>query len=198
MKDGQSKHAVLTTPCEMKIKRMLLTVMYLIGASQAIAQHKPVSSKWPVPANVPGLLFYIQRDPDINTVCYAVRLTDQGVLNLKDPIDIFWIRYAQDGSRKKLNSIQREFGYGLSYKIVKADSILITAVAFPSRMMHLVKNQQQAYVVRMKINDQICDLKRVYVRITGGSALAPEIEYIEFFGVNSETRRSVTEQIGLR
>lgn len=183
---------------KMRIKKIMLAVLLVSGASQSSAQDKIMTSKWPVPTNVQGLLFYIQRDPDINTVCYTVKLNDDGDVDLKDPIDIFWIRYAENGKRKKLSTIQREFGYGLSFKPITADSILVKALSFPNRAMHLVRNQNKSYVVKMKISGHICELKRIYLRITGGSALAPQIEYIEFYGVDPQTRELITDRIDLR
>lgn len=181
----------------MEIKGTLMTLLLMYGMFYAKAQDRAELQKWPVPKNLPGLLFYIQRDPDINTVCYTVKLSYDGAVDLKNPIDIFWMRYSEDGKKKKLNTFQREFGYGLSFKAVTTDSILLTAVAFPNRPMHLVRNAQQNYVVKMKISEQTCELKRVYIRITGGSALSPDIDYIEFCGLNAKTRQWVSERIDL-
>jgi len=180
------------------MRKIVLAVLLVTGGCGATAQDKIMSPTWPVPKELPGLLFYIQRDPNINTVCYTVKVNEKGTVDLKDPVDIFWIRYAENGERKKLNTFQREFGYGLLVKAVAADSVLLQSVAFPNRAMHLVKNEQKSYVVKMKISEQACELKRVYIRITGGSALAPQIAYIEFYGVNSETRQMVTERIDLQ
>lgn len=168
-------------PCKMKIKEIVLIGLLALMTMNAGAQDK---QQWPVPTNIPGLLFYIQRDPNTNTVCYAVRLNSHGDLDRKNPVDIFWIRYAEDGRRKKLSTVQRQFGYGLSFRVIKADSVLVNAVAFPGRTMHLVKNHHRSYVIKMKINTQTCELKRVYIRITGGSALSPDIEYVEFHGID--------------
>ena len=88
--------------------------------------------------------------------------------------------------------------YRLVIKTITADSVLLKALAFPNRAMYLVRNENKSYVVKMKIGEQTCELKRIYIRITGGSALAPEIEYIEFYGANSETRELVIERIDLR
>jgi Domain of unknown function (DUF4833) len=183
---------------KMKMKKIMLAVLQVIGVSYTFAQQKYEPSKWPVPTKVPGLLFYIQRDPDINTVCYTVKLNDDGDVDLKDPVDIFWIRYAEDGKRKKLNTVQREFGYGLSFKTITPDSVVLKALAFPNRELYLVRNENKSYAVKMKIRKQTCELKRVYIRITGGSALAPQTEYIEFFAIDSQTRQRISERIDLR
>ncbi|MDQ6477196.1 DUF4833 domain-containing protein [Dyadobacter sp. LHD-138] len=119
-------------------------------------------------------------------------------LDQKDPIDIFWMKYADDGKKQKLNAFQREFGYGLSATAMGVDSFMIKAVAFPNRLMQLNKNEQSKYVVQIKINGQICELKRVYIRIVGGTALSPEIEYIEFYGLNLKTHRPVRERVDIR
>ena len=50
----------------------------------------------------------------------------------------------------------------------------------------------------MKMSEQTCELKRVYIRITGGSALTPQIEYIECYAVNAQRHELVTGRIDLR
>lgn len=183
----------------MKIHKLLFMSLYMIAfwAAYAKAQDKPGPVKWPVPANVPDLLFYIQRDPNINTVCYTLNLDKDGKLDQKEPIDIFWMKYADDGKKKKLNAFQREFGYGLSFSAVNADSFIVKAVAFPNRIMHLIKDEHKKYVVEVKISGQTCVLKRVFIHITGETALSPEIKYIEFYGFNPKVGHLVTERINL-
>lgn len=183
----------------MKIKKLFMS-LYMIAfwAAYAKAQNKPDSIIWPVPKNVPGLLFYIQRDPNINTVCYSLNQLEDGSLDPDKPIEIFWMKYADDGKKKSLNAFQREFGYGLSFTRESAERFTVKAVAFPNRMMHLLRNEHKNFVVQMKISEQICELKRVYIRIRGGTALSPEIDYIEFYGQNSQTHQLVKERIELR
>ncbi|WP_374761916.1 DUF4833 domain-containing protein [Dyadobacter frigoris] len=36
----------------------------------------------------------MQRDPDSNTICYTLNLDKNGLLNEKDPVKIFWVRYS--------------------------------------------------------------------------------------------------------
>ena len=182
------------------IKKPLLLLLFIIAifVFHAKAQHAPSQLKWPVPTDVPGLLFYLQRDPDINTVCYTVNFSEDGKPDPEEPIEIFWMRYAADGKKRKLNSLQRQFGYGLSFTRITADSFVVKAVIFPNRTMHLFKNEDNKYVIKMKISEQLCELKRVYIRIIGGTAISPEIEYVEFHGQPLTGRQLVTERVNLR
>jgi hypothetical protein len=58
------------------------------GIAAPVAAFSP-GQDFPVPRNIPNLLFYLQRDPDANTVIYQLNLTEQGELNEAEPIKVF-------------------------------------------------------------------------------------------------------------
>ena len=59
------------------------------------------------------LLFYLQRDPDANTVIYELNFRKDGSLHPESPIIASWIRYSEQGQRKELSGIERRFAYGV-------------------------------------------------------------------------------------
>lgn len=61
---------------------------------------------FPEPANV-NKLFYIQRDPNTNTLIYELNTNDAGELDTDNPLHVYWIRYAEKGQREELSYIQR-------------------------------------------------------------------------------------------
>jgi len=73
-----------------------------------------IQTTLPLPTEFLNLLFYIQRNPDFNTVCYAVNLNENGVLNVLDPTMMFWIRYADNGRRQELSYLLKKFAYGIA------------------------------------------------------------------------------------
>lgn len=60
----------------------------------------------PKPPVSPNLLFYLQRSKDSNTVVYEANVAANHTLDADKPVDVYWIRYAEDGQRKKLSALQ--------------------------------------------------------------------------------------------
>ena len=129
----------------------------------------------PIP-DVPNLLFYIQRDPDVNTVVYTLNTDNSGQIDQKDPIKIFLIKYTEGGAHKPLNLLQK-------------------AVAYPKMEMQLLKGQDNKYHIRLALDNRKCVLKRIFIRITGGSHLHPDVAYLEFHGIELGTGKAVSQRV---
>lgn len=132
-------------------------------------------------------LFYLQRDPDENTVIYQLNVTD-GQLDEADPVNVYWIRYAEGGERKKLNFIQRNMAYGVSHERLSNGDFELRLAAYkalPLRLAYL--EDRKKYVVLAKINGKEAILDRIFVRIPKGTALSPDIAYFEFSGRDPNT-----------
>lgn len=176
-------------------KLYLLLSLYLSVLSTLAQTPEPKNVAWPVP-DVPNLLFYIQRDPDINTVVYTLNTTSDGRIDKKEPIKIFWIKYAEGGIRKPLNLIQKDLAYGLTVKEESDNIYNVKAVAYPKMVMHLKKEaDSHRYQVRVRLDSRECTLKRIFIRIVGGSHLHPDVAYLEFHGTDVKNGTPVTEKI---
>lgn len=181
------------------LKGLLIWILFATALAPAKAQRQAVKGgQWPVPKNIPGLLFYIQRDPDINTVCYAVNQENDGSISQDEPIDVFWMNYAADGKRKELNQLQREFGYGIKSKKLGTDKYQLKVVALPGRPMLLTRGIERGFVVKTTINHRPCILSRVYIRIVGGTRISPDVEYIELTGTDEMTGSIVNEKMTIK
>lgn len=167
----------------------------VLCATIAFAQNPlPGNRSWPVP-DVPDLLFYIQRDPDANTVVYTLNTDKSGLVNQKDPIHIFWIKYTEGGVHEPLNILQKDLAYGLSVKPVGHEQYRLKAVAYPKIDMFLQKDKDKKYRVQLTLDSQKCILKRIFIHIVGGSHLHPDVAYLEFHGTEMDTGKLVTEKI---
>jgi hypothetical protein len=149
----------------------------------------------PVPDGVKNLLFFVQRDPDANTVVYQLNLSNDGKLHEEEPIKAFWIRYAEKGQRKELNYIQRNFAYGLNFKKLAKDNFEVTFVSFDKMKLYLRKNTQGEFQVYTTINENPTILKRVFVRIEGGTFWVPNVLYLELKGIDTKTGKTIIERI---
>ncbi|MEH6306497.1 DUF4833 domain-containing protein [Olivibacter sp. CPCC 100613] len=150
---------------------------------------------FPIPKDVAHLLFYIQRDPNTNTICYTLNVDKEGKLDLGSPIHAFWIRYPEGGVRKELNFIQRKFAYGINTKKLNDGSYDVRSVAYSKLPLKLKKDAKGNYRVYANINDKESVLERIFIRIgDGGTFWKPDVKYIELKGIEVGTGKRILER----
>ena len=150
---------------------------------------------FPVPNNVPGLLFYIQRDPNTNTICYQLNVDKQGKISEKNPVNTFWIRYPEGGMRKELNYLQRKFAYGINSKAIGNAAYELRSVAYSKLPLYLRRDTRNEYHVYTSIDKKECILSRVFIRIDGGTFWSPNVLYIELKGTEIATGKTIIQRI---
>ena len=188
----------------MKYAGILLLVLVPLLMSFSVSQRPdqarartPLSNPdtFPIPRNIPGLMFYIQRDPNTNTICYELDKDENGKLRKNNPIHAFWIRYPEGGQRKDLNLIQRKFAYGINAKPIGDGSYELRSVAYSKLPMVLRKDANNQYRVYVPINKNECILTRIFIRIDGGTFWSPNVLYIELKGIHPTTGKTVIQRI---
>ena len=173
---------------------LALTLLFN-GLPLAWAAPQP-SPAFPVPTGIPNQLFYLQRDPNSNTVIYQLNVNAAGRLDEDEPVRVFWIRYAEQSQRKDLNFIQRKFAYGLSAKKIATDKYELKFAAYDKVRFYLMKSgADNTFHVYATIASKQVVLTRVYLRIEGGTFWVPNVKYIEFKGWNAATREPVVERV---
>ena len=185
------------------ISIFLFIAIPFILSFKGVENREPVSTgnladpdTFPVPGReVPGLLFYIQRDPNTNTIVYELNKDGQGRVREKDPVSTFWIRYPEGGGRKDLNYLQRKFAYGINSKKLADGSYDVRSVAYNKLPLHLRKDGKGVYHVYADINKKESMLERIFIRIgDGGTFWNPDVKYIELKGVEVKTGKRVLER----
>ena len=90
----------------------------------------------------PDLLFYIQRNQNINTVIYELNMLQGGLLNLQEPIKISWVFFEENSQVKvdELNLIQKKLAYGYHHKVISNDLIEFRFVSYSDMTFFLAKN----------------------------------------------------------
>ena len=178
----------------------LLTWVLLatLPPTSAVAQSGQPTLTFPVPSGVSNQLFYLQRDPNTNTVIYQLNVNSAGQVDEDEPINAFWIRYDEQGQRKDLNYIQRKFAYGLTARKVAPEKYELKFAAYDKLPFYLMKSgaDKAFHVFTVIANKQIV-LTRVYLRIEGGTFWVPNVRYIEFKGWNAATREPVVVRVNV-
>jgi len=155
-----------------------------------------LQDSYPVPPKTNKLLFYIQRNHNKNTIVYDANFDKNGQLNAEKPIDVYWLRYEEDGRRMELRKIEQLFAYGVICK--KSDSIR------GAYQVHLVADQSHNFLLRQTgplkaiittaINHTQAQLEHMYIH-ADNSGWWPKVEYIELYGNQTDTCLPVYEKI---
>jgi phosphatidylglycerophosphate synthase len=175
---------------------VLLALPLMTFAGDGKDSGKPVGDPvFPVPNNIPHMLFYMQRTPNINTIIYDLNIQKDGTLDTDEPVSVYWMRYADGGEKKDLNYIQRKFAYGIKVKSLGNDKYLLRSVAYAKKEMYLMKSAAGDYHVYAKIGNTMAILNRIYLQIEGGTFWFPNVVYIELKGIDPASGKEIKEQI---
>ena len=88
------------------------------------------------PQHVPqdeGMLFFVQHSINANVIVYAAKRTPAGTLDPRDPIEVFWRRYATAGHRRELSFFERMFAFGIASLPAGEGRWAVSLVSFPER-----------------------------------------------------------------
>ena len=165
----------------------------------AYAQHDnsdPSPLKFPTPQGISNQLFYLQRDPNTNTIIYELNVNKEGDLNKKEPVKVYWVRYGENGEKEELSFIQRKFAYGIQIKDLGKDQYELRFVSHKKLPLYLMKSaDDKKYHVYITVNQKKIQLNRIFVRIEGGSFWLPNVRYVELRGVNTANKAQAIERI---
>lgn len=182
--------------------KLLIVIMILVNiiSANAWAQSKnPSPLHFPTPKNVDNMLFYIQRDPNINTAIYAINYQENGKIDNSNPIKAYWIRYAEKGEKKDFSYMQRKFAYGLESKTLNNEEFELQFVSYKKLPLTLKKiESDQKYHVFVSVNQKRIQVEKIFVRIEGGSFWLPNVKYAEVTGIETSSNKTITERMLLK
>ncbi|MFV0184342.1 DUF4833 domain-containing protein [Empedobacter falsenii] len=152
---------------------------------------------YPTPPKSVNRLFYIQHNDNKNTFVYDALFSSKGILDANNPVDIYRILYAEDGSKKPLTSIQKKLAYGLDIKKIEKNVFQLTLVSYPTQKLTLKLDSQKNPIVQTTVNNKLITLNRVFLKQKKGTAgLSVKLEYILFYG-KDKNGKSIQEKIVL-
>lgn len=175
---------------------VLLSFTHIGFASAQAANSDPSPLTFPIPNNIPNKLFYMQRDPNTNTIICELNLASNGTIVKEQPVKVYWIRYDDDGRKQELSYIQKKFAYGIQSKALGNDEYELRFVSYKKFPLYLRKsNKDNKYHVYATVNNKKMQLDRIFVRIDGGSFWIPNVKYVEMKGASTENASQLLERI---
>lgn len=178
--------------------RLKFFVLLFLFAVPVFAQMTSPADTFPVPNGNAYLLFYLQRQPNPNTIMVDLNVKNDK-LDLDDPVHVYWIRYTEERQRAELNWIQRTFAYGIHTKKIADDVYEMNFVSYKKLKFTLKLSPDKIWKVFVKMNNgSEMILKRIYLHVNGGSFWKPNIEYVELKGVSPGTYKEIRERIHIK
>ncbi len=147
---------------------------------------------YPVP-NKEGLLFYIQRNANFNTVVYEINTNDANQILLGEPMKVYWIKYNKYQEESELNYIQNKLAYGYKPTIINQDLIEFEFVCYP-KVFYIHKIDGNYFKAITRINGVYAYLNNIYV-YAEEFGVFPDVQFIEFYGNTVEDNMPCYEKI---
>jgi hypothetical protein len=202
----QAEKDQLLKPSSSKVLPVVTLLLFLLSFfnpgnvqsanAQTADQSNPSPLKFPVPKGVTNQLFYLQRDPNTNTIICQLNTNAKGEVDKDEPVNVYWLRYQENGEKKDLGYVQRKFAYGIDSKYLGKDQYELRFVSHKKLPMYLIKSEvDKKYHVFVTVNNKKIQVERIFLRIEGGSFWLPNVKYVEIKGLNTATNASITERI---
>jgi phosphatidylglycerophosphate synthase len=202
----QAEKEQLLKPSSRKVLPVVTVLLFLLSffnagnidsiTAQTADQSNPSPLKFPVPKGISNQLFYLQRDPNTNTIICQLNTNSKGEVDKDEPVNVYWLRYQENGEKKDLGYVQRKFAYGIDSKYLGKDQYELRFVSHKKLPMYLVKSEDdKKYHVFVTVNNKKIQIERIFLRIEGGSFWLPNVKYVEIKGLNAANNVSITERI---
>ena len=144
----------------------------------------------------PNVMFYIHKNTNPNAIVYALLLDANGKMNPKEPIEVFWRRYQEDGRKKKLGWLEKTFAFDFKVKPVpnKENTYVFSLVAMKDRKLYVTQNKDGSPKVITKINGEIAILEKIYLMVDDTKTIQ-DVLSMELFGKDVKTNKFIYEKI---
>lgn len=164
--------------------------------AQTADNSNPSPLKFPTPKGIANQLFYLQRDPNLNTLIYELNLGKDGEVDREEPVLAYWIRYGEGGKKQDLSYVQRKFAYGVQSKELGKDHFEIRFVSHKKLPLYLLRSEEdKKFHIYVTVNNRKLQLERVFVRIEGGTFWLPNVRYVELKGKDVTDDSVIVERI---
>lgn len=148
---------------------------------------------FPIP-QIDGLLFYIQRNLNTNTVVYVVNKMPDGYLNEQYPMKVYWVRYDTGGEIMELNLIQNKLAFGYKSWKINNEAFKFQMVSYDRLDFYLSKDKIGNYQVTSMFDNQRANISNIFA-YAEEFGIFPQVKFIEFFGNKTEDNFPVYKKI---
>ncbi len=164
--------------------------------NNGFSQSKQNIHQFPEPERTQKLLFYIQRSLNQNTIIYDANFDKKGLLDIKNPIDVYWIRYDEEGQKMPLRFFEKQFAFGVNCeKLINSEyDYKVTIAAWSERVIYIKQISPFKVIALVNIKGIFSILEHVFIGSDTDGRLT-RAEYIEIYGLAQKTLTKNYERI---
>lgn len=129
-----------------------------------------------------NLLFYIQRNQNINTVIYEANISPCGKLIEDEPIQVHWLVFDEKNELatvQPLNPIQYNLAYGCASKKITEKLYEFHFKPY-QQLKFFLHHQEDGFNVYLCLGGQAYQLKNMYIHAED-LGVFPEVKLVEFY-----------------
>ena len=138
-------------------------------------------SHYPVPPENEDLLFYIQRNQNLDTIVYELNHSSGKVVNRDLPMHAYWIKYSEGGVNQELNHLQNKLAFGYESREISPDLYVFNFVSYKELTLYIARQENGRFKVICDIDHQQAILDHIYVYAVEFGVF-PDVKFIELFG----------------
>lgn len=154
------------------------------------------NKKFPKPAGIKNMLFYIQRSMNTNTIIYELNSDEKGMINIEDPIKFYYINYANHGEIEPVSDMQKKYAYGIKVKVTNKEkqTYSFTFNSIKNREFYLLQSaKDKKFHVFCHINKDLAVLNKVFISMENNFIGFPSVYKIELFGTSAANNNDIEE-----
>lgn len=165
------------------------------GSSVTLVEEVPVvRADFPVPAD-PGMLFYLQRSTNSNTIVYAANFRADGTLDPREPVVSYWRRFNTTGERKPLKMVEDNFAFGVRAEATgDPDVFELYVVSYPERRATLRLVEPGRVEISATAGGRTFRPLYAYVDVDE-DGLMPSVREVRVMGRDLATGKALVERI---
>jgi hypothetical protein len=144
----------------------------------------------------PNVMFYLHKNTNPNAIVYALRLGNDGKIDPKEPMEVFWRRYQEDGRKMKLRWLEKTFAFDFKVKPVttKPNTYQFSLIALKNKVLYVTQNAKGEPEVATTINGKIARLEKVWLTVDDTKTMQ-DVLSMELFGKDFKTGKLIYEKI---
>lgn len=144
--------------------------------------------------NDPDTLFYLQRSTNANTIVYAANIDAQGRFDRRNPIEVFWRVFDEDGRRHGLNWIERLLAYGVRVQPAKGVPNAFDAyvVSFPQMKCRVDVSPSGKPECIVQMSGHHARLVSAYIELDE-SGIWPRPLFLNIYGIDTKSGNILRE-----
>ncbi len=141
-----------------------------------------------IAATPEGRLFQFERSTNRNYICYDVNLLKDGKLDLKEPVNPYWIRAEEGGEKKELSFLQFKFAFGYKVDSTRENEATIHLSPYKNLPIRICKRSGK-WVALVKMEGQEMQVTKMFAQMKGQSLTCLYVDVTGIANGKTITRR---------